>query len=87
MLRNLKVLTRVSLNDAEREFIKRQRNLILSSDGDNTHEDKDGGIRTLKYKKPDEKLLREYLMQYKGKELNIKERRLIGGIKSKQLAL
>ena len=41
MLRNLKVLTRVVLNDAERDFIKRQRNLILSSDGDASHSDND----------------------------------------------
>ena len=34
MLRNLKVLTRVTLNDAQRDFIKRQRNLILSSEDD-----------------------------------------------------
>ena len=88
MLRNLKVLTRVFLKDAEREFIKRQRHLILSSENDESHSDNlDLSLRTEKHKKPDQELLEEYLKGYTDKQLTIQERRLIDGIKSKHLGL
>lgn len=102
MLRSLKVMTRTVYKDRERTMLKIQRDRVLSSDDDDSHEDIRPAkthrhqIEKDKYDLPfntDERVkafevLRGRIMGYVGEEINdLKDLRLIGGIKSKTLAL
>ena len=98
MMRNTEITRRVVFQKRDRDLIHLQRNTVISSADDSSGDEhrfnytRNDPIRKIFGHKTDDeqekfnKALWDTLKSYQGKTLNLKQKRIIEGIKSKTLA-